>query len=53
MADRKHQDKTWLENQIAEGKTSKQIADENNISYKLVELYLRQYEIPFTPKISG
>jgi len=26
------------------------IPEERNISYKLVEIYLRKYEIPFTPK---
>jgi FixJ family two-component response regulator len=52
MSVKLHQDKNWLESQISEGKTSKQIADENNISYKLVEIYLRQHGIPFTPKKS-
>jgi DNA-binding NarL/FixJ family response regulator len=49
---RDHQNKEWLAEQIAAGKTTKQIANENNISYKLVEIYLKKYEIPFTPKIS-
>jgi DNA-binding NarL/FixJ family response regulator len=47
-----HQNKDWLAEQIASGKTSKKIADEHNLSYKLVELYLRKFEIPFTPKKS-
>jgi hypothetical protein len=50
MGDKKHQQKEWLEAEIQSGKTSKQIADENNLSYKLVEMYLRQHGIPFTPK---
>ena len=45
-----HQNKEWLAEQIASGKNSKNIADEQRISYKLVELYLRKFEIPFTPK---
>lgn len=47
---KRHQDETYLKEQIALGKTSKDIADEDNISYKLVELYLKKYEIPFTPR---
>jgi len=47
---KQHQDKDWLQSQIDLGKTSKVIANENNISHKLVEIYLRKYEIPFTPR---
>lgn len=50
MGDQKHQQKEWLEAEIEAGKDSKQIADENRISYKLVEMYLRKHGIPFTPK---
>lgn len=45
-----HQDETYLKEQIALGKTSKDIATENNVSYKLVEIYLSKFNIPFTPK---
>lgn len=45
-----HQNKLWLSDQLAAGKSSKQIANENNISYKLVETYLQKFDIPFTPK---
>ena len=45
-----HHNKTYLEEQIALGKSTKEIANENNISYKLVELYLSRYNIPYTPK---
>jgi hypothetical protein len=48
--ERLHQQKDWLQSQIDLGKSSKDIANENNISYRLVEIYLRKYEIPFTPK---
>ena len=47
-----HYNETWLRQQIESGKTSKKIADENHISYKLVEIYLKKYDIPFTPKHS-
>lgn len=40
----------YLKNQIDLGKSTKEIADENNVSFKLVELYLTKYNIPFTPK---
>jgi hypothetical protein len=46
-----HQQKDWLQSQINLGKSSKQIANENNISFKLVEIYLSKHEIPFTPKV--
>jgi hypothetical protein len=45
-----HQQKSWLQSQIDLGKNSKKIANENNISYKLVEIYLRKFDIPHTPK---
>lgn len=40
-----HQDQTYLQTKINEGYTSKDIANENRVSYKLVELYLRKYDI--------
>ena len=45
-----HQNKNWLAEQTAAGLTSKQIGDKLNISYKLVEIYLRQFDIPHTPR---
>jgi hypothetical protein len=45
--EKNHQNYQWLEEQVNVGKTSKEIANESRISYKLVELYLRQYGIPF------
>ena len=45
-----HQQKDWLQSQVDLGKTSKKIADEHNLSYKLVELYLRKFNIPFKPR---
>jgi DNA-binding CsgD family transcriptional regulator len=42
-----HQDQQYLKTKIEEGYTPKQIANELNISYKLVEIYLRKFEIPF------
>ena len=45
-----HQDETYLKEQIALGKSTKEIADANRVSFKLVELYLSKYNIPFTPK---
>jgi len=50
MGDRKHHQKEWLEEQVKAGKSTKQIADENRISYRLVELYLTKHGIAFTPK---
>lgn len=44
-----HHDPRYLQKKIDEGYTSKDIAKELRISYKLVELYLRKFEIPFVP----
>lgn len=43
-----HQDQQYLQKKIEEGYSCKQIANELNISYKLVEIYLRKFEIPFS-----
>ena len=42
-----HQDQNHLQTKISEGYTSKQIANELRVSYKLVELYLKKFGIPF------
>lgn len=44
-----HKDKQWMENAVAEGKSSRTIAKELHISYKLVEMKLKEFGIPFTP----
>jgi len=45
---KKHHNKAWLQEGLAAGKTSKDLANEINVSYKLIELYLRQFDLPFT-----
>jgi hypothetical protein len=45
---KKHHNKVWLQEQLAAEKTSKDIAKDINVSYKLIELYLRQFDLPFT-----
>jgi DNA-binding CsgD family transcriptional regulator len=40
-----HQDKNYLQTKINEGYSSKKIANELSVSYKLVEIYLRKYGI--------
>lgn len=42
-----HKDKEWMANAIAEGKSSRAISKEIGISYKLVEMKLREFGIPF------
>ena len=49
-----HQDKDYLTQAMESGKTSRDIANELHVSYKLVEIYLEKYQIPFTsmaPKV--
>jgi DNA-binding NarL/FixJ family response regulator len=45
-----HQDQNHLQTKIDEGYTSKEIANQLRVSYKLVEIYLRKYGIKHTPK---
>lgn len=44
---KQHQDQTYLLEKINSGYTTKEIANENRVSYKLIELYLRKYGIKF------
>ena len=45
---KKHHNKEWLQEQLDAEKTSRDIAKEINVSYKLIELYLRQFNLDFT-----
>lgn len=45
-----HQNKEFLEEQIKLGKTSKDISKDIGVSWRLVEIYLRKFDIPHTPK---
>ena len=42
-----HQNEEFLREAIGRGSTPKEIAKELRVSYRLVELYLKKYEIPF------
>jgi predicted transcriptional regulator len=42
-----HHDPRYLQKKVDEGFTSKDIANELRVSYKLVEMYLAKFEIPF------
>ena len=47
-----HQDQNHLQTKINEGYTSKEIANQLRVSYKLVEIYLRKFgigHVPYTP----
>jgi DNA-binding NarL/FixJ family response regulator len=41
-----HQDQNYLQQKINEGLSSKDIGKELRVSYKLVEIYLRKFDIP-------
>jgi transposase len=43
-----HHDPTYLQKKIDLGMKPKEIANELRVSYKLVELYLHKFNIPFT-----
>lgn len=49
--ERLHDNAEYLTKQITEGKTSRDIANENRVSYKLVEINLAKYGIPFTSQV--
>ena len=42
---KQHQNPDYLKTKIEEGYTPKEIANENRVSYKLIEMYLRKYQI--------
>tara|TARA_B110000483_G_C18059923_1_gene489896 strand:+ start:868 stop:1038 length:171 start_codon:yes stop_codon:yes gene_type:complete len=42
-----HQDKAYLESQIAKKLNSREIAKDLGVSYRLVEIYLEEFNIPF------
>ena len=46
-----HQDENYLRNAIESGKTSRDISKDLGVSYKLVEIYLEKFNIPFTSMI--
>lgn len=43
-----HQSEDFLRKAIEMGSTPRDISRELRVSYKLVELYLEKYQIPFT-----
>ena len=43
-----HQDPEFLKKAMSDGLTSRDIANDLRVSYKLVELYLEKHQIPFT-----
>lgn len=45
--DKLHKNEEFLRVEMDRGRTSKDIAKRLRVSYKLVELYLRKYGIPF------
>ena len=47
-----YQDKGWLQTEYSTlQRSSKDIAKELHISYKLVEIWLRQFGIPVRPRV--
>lgn len=45
--DKLHQSPEFLKKAISDGLTSRDIAKDLRVSYKLVEIYLEKHEIPF------
>ena len=46
-----HQDQNYLQQKINEGLSSKDIGKELRVSYKLVEIYLRKFDIPHVSQV--
>ena len=46
-----HQDENYLRHAMESGKTSRDISKDLGVSYKLVEIYLEKFNIPFTSMI--
>jgi hypothetical protein len=51
MSEKLHDNKEYLAAEIAAGKTSRDIANTNRVSYKLVEINLTKYGIPFVSQV--
>ena len=48
-----HQNKEYLQAKINEGYTSRDIGKELRVSYKLVEIYLRKFEIKHVSQVNS
>ena len=48
-----HQDQNYLQNKIDQGYTSKDISKELRVSYKLVEIYLRKFDIKHVSQVNS
>jgi hypothetical protein len=48
-----HQDEEFLRREIAAGGNSRSISAKLGVSWKLVEIYLREYKIEHTPYTWG
>lgn len=46
-----HKDENYLRNAMESGKTSRDISKDLGVSYKLVEIYLEKFNIPFTSMV--
>ena len=46
-----HQNQDYLQQKIDEGYTSKDIGKELRVSYRLVEIYLRKFEIKHVSQV--
>jgi hypothetical protein len=48
---KEHQNKDYLQNKISEGLNSRDIGKELRVSYKLVEIYLRKFDIKHVSQV--
>jgi DNA-binding NarL/FixJ family response regulator len=48
---KEHQDQNYLQQKINEGLSSKDIGKELRVSYKLVEIYLRKFDIKHVSQV--
>jgi len=47
-----HKNKEYLQQKIDEGYTPKDISKELHVSYKLVEIYLRQFGVKYVSQVT-
>lgn len=50
MMEKLYQNKEYLQEQTRLGKSSKDISKDIGVSWRLVEIYLRKFDIPHIPK---
>lgn len=44
-----YENESWLREKLAQGENSRSLSKQLHVSYKLIEIYLEKYAIPYVP----